>query len=192
MKRDLGDGYELDDDRARLDRDAVHAYLTHAYWAMGRDRSLLVPRGEWRRHLTGFAQELPKRLGAPLAARLRLDLRERPLPGKFTFYETAFSFPTWTFVLALITVTGLVKAARYVLPVPGPVLYWVSTFHVAAMVLILVKVLDHLRYTFARWPLLVAMVTGWVDERYARLRHPAWGASRAEPAPAARVPSSRE
>ena len=38
MKRDLGDGYELDDDRARLDRGAVHAYLTTSYWAEGRTR----------------------------------------------------------------------------------------------------------------------------------------------------------
>ena len=27
MRRDLGDGYELDDDRSRVDVDAVHAYL---------------------------------------------------------------------------------------------------------------------------------------------------------------------
>ena len=38
MKRDLGDGYELDDDRARLDREAVHAYLGESYWAKGRTR----------------------------------------------------------------------------------------------------------------------------------------------------------
>ena len=38
MKRELAGGYELDDDRARLDRDAVHTYLTRAYWAMGRTR----------------------------------------------------------------------------------------------------------------------------------------------------------
>jgi len=39
VKRDLGDGYELDDDRTRLDRDAVHAYLGgEAYWAKGRTR----------------------------------------------------------------------------------------------------------------------------------------------------------
>jgi GNAT superfamily N-acetyltransferase len=35
---DLGDGYELDDDRARVDIDAVHAFLTQAYWAEGRSR----------------------------------------------------------------------------------------------------------------------------------------------------------
>jgi GNAT superfamily N-acetyltransferase len=39
MRRDLGDGYELDDDRERIDRDAVHAYLGgEAYWAKERTR----------------------------------------------------------------------------------------------------------------------------------------------------------
>jgi GNAT superfamily N-acetyltransferase len=39
VKRDLGDGFELDDDRTRLDRAAVHAYLGgEAYWAEGRTR----------------------------------------------------------------------------------------------------------------------------------------------------------
>lgn len=38
MRRDLGDGYELDDDPARIDREAVHAYLTRSYWAEGRTR----------------------------------------------------------------------------------------------------------------------------------------------------------
>jgi GNAT superfamily N-acetyltransferase len=39
VKRDLGDGFELDDDRARIDRDAVHAYVGgESYWAKGRPR----------------------------------------------------------------------------------------------------------------------------------------------------------
>ena len=39
MRRDLGEGYELDDDRGRLDRNAVHAYLGGvSYWAKGRTR----------------------------------------------------------------------------------------------------------------------------------------------------------
>ena len=41
MKRDLGDGYELDDDPARVDREAVHAYLGgESYWAKGRPRDV--------------------------------------------------------------------------------------------------------------------------------------------------------
>ena len=35
---DVGDGYELDDDPARIDRDAVYAYLARSYWAEGRTR----------------------------------------------------------------------------------------------------------------------------------------------------------
>jgi len=40
MRRDLGDGYELDDDPGRIDRDAVHRYLTGSYWAEGRSRQI--------------------------------------------------------------------------------------------------------------------------------------------------------
>src|SRR5439155_16903158 len=39
MRRALENGYELDDDRDRLDRDAIHAYLGGtSYWAKGRTR----------------------------------------------------------------------------------------------------------------------------------------------------------
>lgn len=42
MQRDLGNGYVLDDDPARIDRDAVHRYLTgEAYWALGRSREVV-------------------------------------------------------------------------------------------------------------------------------------------------------
>ena len=40
MRRDLGDGYELDDDPSRIDREAVHRYLTQSYWAEGRSREI--------------------------------------------------------------------------------------------------------------------------------------------------------
>jgi GNAT superfamily N-acetyltransferase len=39
MRRALENGYELDDDRARLDRAAIHAYTGGvSYWAKGRTR----------------------------------------------------------------------------------------------------------------------------------------------------------
>lgn len=38
MRRSLNDGYELDDDRSRVDRGAVHAFLARSYWAEGRSR----------------------------------------------------------------------------------------------------------------------------------------------------------
>ncbi len=39
MRRALVDGIELDDDRGRIDLDAVHRYLSQeSYWALGRPR----------------------------------------------------------------------------------------------------------------------------------------------------------
>jgi GNAT superfamily N-acetyltransferase len=41
MRRDLANGYELDDDPGRIDRAAVHAWISaHAYWAKGRARDV--------------------------------------------------------------------------------------------------------------------------------------------------------
>jgi GNAT superfamily N-acetyltransferase len=40
VRRDLGDGYELDDDPSRIDREAVHRYLSRSYWAEGRSREV--------------------------------------------------------------------------------------------------------------------------------------------------------
>lgn len=42
MRRELGDGFELDDDRARVDVDAVHAFISQeSYWGLGRARELV-------------------------------------------------------------------------------------------------------------------------------------------------------
>jgi ribosomal protein S18 acetylase RimI-like enzyme len=39
MRRELADGFELDDDPARVDVDAVHRFLSEdSYWAKGRPR----------------------------------------------------------------------------------------------------------------------------------------------------------
>jgi GNAT superfamily N-acetyltransferase len=42
MRRALPGGYELDDDRGRVDVDAVYRYLSEeAYWVRGRDRATI-------------------------------------------------------------------------------------------------------------------------------------------------------
>ena len=42
MKKGLPGGYELDDDRDRVDRAAVHAYIGgESYWAKGRPRDVM-------------------------------------------------------------------------------------------------------------------------------------------------------
>jgi GNAT superfamily N-acetyltransferase len=43
MRRDLGDGYVLDDDRARVDIDVVHSYISgESYWGRGRSREMIA------------------------------------------------------------------------------------------------------------------------------------------------------
>lgn len=42
MRRQLGEGLELDDDRDRVDVDVVHRYLSEeAYWVLGRSRETI-------------------------------------------------------------------------------------------------------------------------------------------------------
>ena len=148
---------------------AVTAFMSYL-WMTG-DRSLLISRGQWGRHLLGLAYELPPRIRAPYAKLLRIDLRQpRPPTGQFTFYEKVVEFPSWSILLALITITGLIKAMRYLIPVPGLGLWLASTLHVAAMVGIVIKLLDHLRYTFPRWPLMASIATTWVKEGSAPAR----------------------
>lgn len=58
MTRDLGDGYELDDDRARLDREAVHAYLGGvSYWAKGRTREQQDALIDASQHVVGLYKD---------------------------------------------------------------------------------------------------------------------------------------
>jgi GNAT superfamily N-acetyltransferase len=58
VRRDLGDGYELDDDRTRLDRDAVHAYLGGvSYWAKGRTRETQDALIEASGHVVGLYKD---------------------------------------------------------------------------------------------------------------------------------------
>jgi GNAT superfamily N-acetyltransferase len=51
MARSLGHGYELDDDPARLDVDAIHHFISElSYWGRGRTRERVVGTisGSWR------------------------------------------------------------------------------------------------------------------------------------------------
>jgi cytochrome b subunit of formate dehydrogenase len=162
-------------------------------WLLRGERSLTLGKGQGVRGLRGLAHELPKPLGSTIGYLLGLDMRRAAPPTEeFTYYERAISFPTWELAIGLIILTGVIKAVRYVYPIPGDVLYWVSAIHVGAGVLLGLKLLDHLRYVLApsRWPLMVSMATGWVPEGYVKTFHPGWYArlsSTNAPAPSAPV-----
>jgi GNAT superfamily N-acetyltransferase len=58
VKRALDDGYELDDDRARIDREAVHRYLSEeSYWAKGRAREVMDELIENAERVVGLYHE---------------------------------------------------------------------------------------------------------------------------------------
>jgi cytochrome b subunit of formate dehydrogenase len=165
-------------------------------WLLRGERSLTLGKGQGVRGLRGLAHELPKPLGSTLAYLLGLDMRRAAPPTEeFTYYERAVSFPAWEVFIGLIIVTGVIKAMRYVYPIPGEVLYWVSAVHVGAGVLLALKLLDHLRYVLvpSRWPLMASMATGWISESYVKAFHAGWYArlSSGETAPgSASVPST--
>jgi hypothetical protein len=146
-------------------------------WLLRGENSLTAGKGQFIRSMRGLAHELPKPIGSTLAFFLGLNMRRAAPPTEeFTYYERTVSFPLWELTVALIIITGVIKAMRYVYPIPGEVLYWMSAVHVGAGVLLGMKFLDHLRYVLApsRWPLMVSMATGWVPTAYVQRFHPGW------------------
>ena len=57
MRRELGDGFDLDDDPARIDREAVHGFLTTSYWAEGRPREVQDALVESSQRVVGLYRE---------------------------------------------------------------------------------------------------------------------------------------
>jgi GNAT superfamily N-acetyltransferase len=58
VRHELGDGYELDDDRLRIDRAAVHAYLGgESYWAKGRTREQQDELIDASQHVVGLYKD---------------------------------------------------------------------------------------------------------------------------------------
>ncbi|HLZ27220.1 MAG TPA: hypothetical protein VKV73_07850 [Chloroflexota bacterium] len=182
---DMGTVYRIHYIAASLLIFTTAAFVTD--WRLRGERSLTVPKGQGIRTLRGLAHELGKPLGSTLGYLLGLDLRRAAPPTEqFTYYERTISFPIWVLALSLIIVTGVIKAMRYVYPIPGEALYWISAIHVGSGVLLGLKLLDHLRYALApsRWPLMVSMATGWIPERYVQRFHPGWYARLSESAAA--------
>ena len=64
MKRTLDNGYELDDDRDRLDRAAIHAYIGGvSYWAKGRARERQDELIDASEHVVGLYDESGAQVG---------------------------------------------------------------------------------------------------------------------------------
>jgi GNAT superfamily N-acetyltransferase len=115
MIRELPGGYELDDERARVDRDAVHAYISgESYWAKGRSREVMDALIDCAQRVCGLYHEgaqvgfsrslsdvhvrsyladvyvLPEHRGRGLGVELvRFSVEEGPLAGTSWLLHTA-------------------------------------------------------------------------------------------------------
>jgi len=146
-------------------------------WLTRGERGLTPGKGQMIRGLRGLAHELPRPIGSVLAYLLGLNLRRAAPPtGQFSFYQRLIGFPWWELAIGLVILTGAIKAFRYILPIPGDVLYWTSAVHVGAGVLLAMKLLDHLRFVLApsRYPLMASMWTGWISSSYVQKFFPGW------------------
>ncbi|HMD51831.1 MAG TPA: GNAT family N-acetyltransferase [Solirubrobacteraceae bacterium] len=64
MRRELGGGFELDDDPGRIDLDAVHAYISgESYWGRGRSRELVERAIAGSRRVVGLYLAPPRASG---------------------------------------------------------------------------------------------------------------------------------
>jgi GNAT superfamily N-acetyltransferase len=115
VKRELGERYELDDDPSRIDREAVHRYLSEeSYWAAGRSRAVMDELIDDAARLVGLYQDgqqvgftrtlsdghtqsyladvyvLPEHRGRGLGVELvRFSVEEGPLASTKWFLHTA-------------------------------------------------------------------------------------------------------
>jgi len=64
VKRSIAPGYELDDDPVRIDREAVHAYLSGvSYWAAGRPREVMDELIDTAARVAGLYADDGRQLG---------------------------------------------------------------------------------------------------------------------------------
>lgn len=146
-------------------------------WLMRGQRGLTPARGQTIRAFRGLAHELPRPIGSVLAYFLGLNLRRAAPPTEqFSWYQRLIAFPWWELSIGLVMLTGIIKAMRYIYPIPGDVLYWMSAVHVGAGVLLAMKFLDHLRFLLApsRYPLMASMWSGFVSTSYVQKFFPGW------------------
>lgn len=124
--------------------------------------------------------------------------------GKYLAAEEVLSYPLWALIGLLIISTGILKAARYVYPLPADLVKWLTIIHdwtaVGTVVMLAVHV-GALVLVRTNWPLFASMFSGKVKVDYVKEVHGQWYdqlvqekqemaadevAAAAQPAPAAR------
>ncbi len=120
----------------------------------------------------------PKAIRQPIAKYARALLGYKPSEhGKYLATEQTLSYPPWSTLIVLITVTGLIKLGKYVYPIPGPILASATAIHDLTALAIGVMLVIHLLPLLlipANWPLLLSIFKTTVPRKYVEERHPIW------------------
>lgn len=105
-----------------------------------------------------------------------MGMGEAPHAGKWLPIER-LEYPVWALLVGLVILTGIVKTARYILPVPAAMLHIATKLHVIVAVVILLMLIVHI-ITAAlippSWPVFKSMLTTWISEDYVKEHHPEW------------------
>jgi formate dehydrogenase subunit gamma len=99
-----------------------------------------------------------------------------PEEGKYLASEK-LSYPLWVLVVGGVIVTGAVKVAAHVWSLPGALMGPVTFLHDLAAFGVMASLVIHIVAAAVlpwSWPLLGAMLTGYVSEDYARKNHSKW------------------
>jgi cytochrome b subunit of formate dehydrogenase len=97
--------------------------------------------------------------------------------GKYLAAEEVLSYPLWALVGLAIVSTGILKAARFVYPLPLPAVKWLTIVHDWAAVGTVVMLFAHvgaLVLVRTNWPLFASMFTGKVRAAYVKENHGEW------------------
>lgn len=96
---------------------------------------------------------------------------------KYLSAEKSFSYVPWAIIVGVIVLTGLVKAFRYLYPIPAPFVAWMSFFHDLFTGIAVVMFAIHLSAVLLvprNWALLKSMFTTKIPLEYVKTRHPIW------------------
>ncbi len=125
-----------------------------------------------------FGLPIPKAIRQPIAEIFAsFGIAPPKRLGKFLPAEKVFSYTPWAIIIAVMTVTGLVKAFRYLYPIPPSFVAQMSALHDLFTIVAVVMLAIHLAAVLLvprNWPLLVSMFTTRIPRKTVERLNPAW------------------
>lgn len=125
-----------------------------------------------------FGIPIPKAIRKPIAEIfIAFGIAPPKRLGKFLPAEKVFSYVPWAIIIAVIVFTDLVKAFRYLYPIPPTFVAQMSTRHDLFTAVAVVMLVIHLAAVVLvprNWPLLASMFTTRISRKHVERWHPAW------------------